>query len=156
MPSKHPIYSQSGPKAIKLYHAQFNRAWNFNFSKKLKMLKNKDISSFKLSDIIILPINIKIATIVGILIFMSRIKFVLSWAQHQISLITSRPRMCLCCSHIFSQRNLNTLQLFRIRVIGSHFIVLWYYHPSRNVINRWILQRVAVPLKIKLKKHIKE
>ena len=42
--------------------------------------------AFKLSDVVfILPINVKMSTIVGILTFMSRIKFVPSWVEHENS-----------------------------------------------------------------------
>ena len=46
----------------------------------------------KLSDVVfILLINVKMLTIVGILIFMSRINFMLSRVEHEKSFITLRP-----------------------------------------------------------------
>ena len=46
---------------------------------KIKMLKNKDFLAVKLSDAaFILLINVKMATIIGVLTFMSRIKVMLS------------------------------------------------------------------------------
>ena len=52
---------------------------------KTKMLKNiKLFLALKLSDVVvILKINVKMPTIVGILTFMSRIKFMLSWVEHE-------------------------------------------------------------------------
>ena len=48
----------------------------FQFLSKCKIVINKDISSFKLSDIaFILLINVKMPTVVGILTFISMIKF---------------------------------------------------------------------------------
>ena len=40
--------------------------------------------------VFILLINVKMPTIVGILTFMSRINFVLSWVEHEKSFITSQ------------------------------------------------------------------
>ena len=42
-------------------------------------------------DVFIMLINVKMPTIVGILTFMSRINFVLSWVEHVVSFITSGP-----------------------------------------------------------------
>ena len=39
-------------------------------------------------------INVKMPTIVGILIFMSKINFVLRCVEHEKSFITSRPGLC--------------------------------------------------------------
>ena len=48
--------------------------------------------AFKLSDVVfILLINFKMPTIVGILTFMSRINFKLSWVEHEKSFITLGP-----------------------------------------------------------------
>ena len=47
------------------------------------MLKNKDFSFFKTSDVFILLMNVKMPTIVGILTFMSRINVMLSWIEHE-------------------------------------------------------------------------
>ena len=49
-----------------------------------------------LSDVVfIMLINIKMPTIVGILTFMSRINFVLSWVEYEKSFITSGPDLDL-------------------------------------------------------------
>ena len=47
-------------------------------SHKSKMLKNKDFLAIRRSDVFIMLINIKMPTIVGILIFMSTINFMIS------------------------------------------------------------------------------
>ena len=62
--------------------------------------------ALKLSDVVfILLINAKMPTIVGILIFISRINFMLSWVEHEKSFITSRPGFCCkaakLCQNIF-------------------------------------------------------
>ena len=47
--------------------------------------------AFKLTDVVfILLMNVKMPTIVGILTFMSRINFVLSWVEHEKSFTTSK------------------------------------------------------------------
>ena len=64
---------------------------NFQLLIKTKMLKIKAFLVFKLSDgVFIMLINVKMPTIVGILTFMSMLNFVLSWDEHEKSLITSR------------------------------------------------------------------
>ena len=68
------------PQVINFFHSQLNWLCNFNCSLKLKCWKVKIFLSLKLSDaVFILLINVKMPTIVGILIFMSRIKFMLGW-----------------------------------------------------------------------------
>ena len=48
--------------------------------------------ALSLSDVVfIMLINVKMPTIVGILTFMSRINFVLSWVEHEFFFITSGP-----------------------------------------------------------------
>ena len=48
--------------------------------------------ALNLSDVVfIMLMNIKMPTIVGILTFMSRINFVLTWAEHGKSFITLGP-----------------------------------------------------------------
>ena len=50
----------------------------------------KKFIALSLSDVVfIMLINVKMPTIVGILTFMSRINFVLSWVKHGKSFITS-------------------------------------------------------------------
>ena len=52
----------------------------------------KKFLALSLSDVVfIMLINVKMPTIVGILTFMSRINFVLSWVEHGKSFITSGP-----------------------------------------------------------------
>ena len=59
---------------------------------KSKMLKNKDFLAFKFSDVVlIMLINVKMSTFVGILTFMSMINFMFSLVEHEKSLITSGP-----------------------------------------------------------------
>ena len=80
------------PRGYKSYHAQLNWARNFNCSQKLKYRQIKKCIALRLSDIVfIMLINVKMPTIVGILTFISRINFVLDWAEHGKSFITSRP-----------------------------------------------------------------
>ena len=57
----------------------------------IKVLKNSFLS-FKLSDsLLIMLINVKMPTIVGILTSMSMANFMLSCIEHEISFITSVP-----------------------------------------------------------------
>ena len=59
-------------------------------------MKNKGISCFKiLKLVLILLINVKMPTIVAILKFMSRINFILSSIEHEISFITSEPDLAV-------------------------------------------------------------
>ena len=52
----------------------------------------KKFLALSLSDVVfIMLINVKMPKIVGILTFMSRIHFVLSWVEHEKSFITSVP-----------------------------------------------------------------
>ena len=52
----------------------------------------KKFFAVSLSDVLfIMLINVKMSTIVGILTFMSRTNFVLSWVEHEKSFITSGP-----------------------------------------------------------------
>ena len=54
--------------------------------KKTKIMKNNDISSLKLSDVVFIPlINVEMPTTVDILTFMSRIKVMLSGVEHEKS-----------------------------------------------------------------------
>ena len=58
---------------------------------KLK-IPTKTFPALSLSDVVfIMLINVKMPTIVGILTFMSRIKFMLSRVEHEKSFITSGP-----------------------------------------------------------------
>ena len=65
---------------------------------KFKLLINTDVAKingnfkFKSQKPVIYPAdNVKMPTIVGILIFMSRINLMLSWVEHEKSFITSGP-----------------------------------------------------------------
>ena len=52
----------------------------------------KKFLALSLSDVVfIMLINVKMPTIVGILTFMSRLNYVLSWVEYEKSFITSRP-----------------------------------------------------------------
>ena len=51
----------------------------FQLLLKTKLTKNKDLSALKLANVVfILLVNVKMATIVGILTFISRVNFMLS------------------------------------------------------------------------------
>ena len=56
-------------------------------SKILKNIIKKN--HLKFSDVFILPMNVKMPTVVGILTFMTRINFMLSYIEHEKSFITS-------------------------------------------------------------------
>ena len=59
---------------------------------KLKYRQIKMFLALSLSDVVfIMLINVKMPTIVGILTFMSRINFVLSWVEYEKSFISSGP-----------------------------------------------------------------
>ena len=65
----------------------------------------KKFFAFSHSDVVfIVLINVKMQTVVGILSFMSRLNFVLSWVEHEKSFITSRPG--------FPQKFKNTIPWF--------------------------------------------
>ena len=92
-----------GPEVIKLFLAQLNWAWNFNCSSKLKYKQMKKFLALSLSDdVFILLINVKMPTIVGILTFMSRMNFVLSWVEHGKSFITSGTGIIYWCFVVYS------------------------------------------------------
>ena len=78
----------SGPEVIKLFSRSTQLSTKFQLLIKTKIPTNKYVSCFKS---LIVLINVKMPTIVGILTFMSRINFVLSWVEHEKSFITSRP-----------------------------------------------------------------
>ena len=62
----------------------------------LRCQQIKKYLALSLSDVVfIMLINVKMPTIVGILVFMSRINFVLSSVEHENSFITSRHVACL-------------------------------------------------------------
>ena len=64
------------------FHVQLNWARNFSCSLKLKYRQIKVFLALSLSDVVfIMLINVKMPTSVGILTFMSKINFVLSWAE---------------------------------------------------------------------------
>ena len=68
-------------KVIKLFSCLTQLSTAFQLLIKIKILTNEDVSCFMspISDaVFIMLINVKMPTIVGILTFMSRIKFVLS------------------------------------------------------------------------------
>ena len=60
--------------------------------KKLKYWQIKKCIVLSFSDIVlIMLINVKMPTIVGILTFMNRINFVLTWVEHETSFKNSVP-----------------------------------------------------------------
>ena len=81
-----------GPEVIKLLSYSSQLSTKFQLLMKTTILTNKEIPGLSLSDVVfILLINVKMPTIVGILTFMSRSNFVLSWVEHGKSFITSGP-----------------------------------------------------------------
>ena len=65
--------------------------------KKKNSQQIKMIFALSLSDVVfIMVMNVKMSTIVGILTFMSRINFVLSWVEHGKSFIISGPGLEDC------------------------------------------------------------
>ena len=81
-----------GPEVMQLFSYSTQLCMKFQLLLKTKMLKNKDINflafELSLSDVIfIMLINVKMPTIVGILTFMSRINFMLSWVELEKSFI---------------------------------------------------------------------
>ena len=57
-----------------------------------KILNSNDFSYLKHSDVVFfLLINVKMPTIVAILTFMNKINFMLSWVEHEKSVIASGP-----------------------------------------------------------------
>ena len=76
----------TGSEVIKLFHAQLNWAW------KLKYRQMKEFLALSLSDVVFfMLINIKMPKNVGIVTFMSRLNFMLTWVEHRKSFITSGP-----------------------------------------------------------------
>ena len=74
----------------------------------------KIVFAFKLSYVIcILLINVKMATIVGISTFMSRINFMLSLVEPQYSFITMRPE------HYFFISSIHKGQQWYLRKVGQ-------------------------------------
>ena len=61
-----------GLEVIKLFSCSTELGMEFQLLTKTKMLKYKSFFAFKLSDVFIMLINVKMPTIVGILTFMSR------------------------------------------------------------------------------------
>ena len=83
--------------------------------KKLKYRQIKKFLALSFSDVIfIMLINVKMPIIVGILTFMSRTNFVLSWVEHEKSFITSGPVLTRSTQKQYANANLNLVFLFRI------------------------------------------
>ena len=77
-PSCLPMLS-AGPEVTKLFPCSTQLSMKFQLLIKTKILTNKEVSCLSLSGIVlIMLINVKMPTIVGILSFMSRINFLLS------------------------------------------------------------------------------
>ena len=104
--------AMTGPEVIKLFSYITQLSTKFQQLIKLKYWQMKTLLALSLSDVVfIMLINVKMPTIVvGVLTFMSRINFVLSWVEHGSSFITSRPDLHV--NNVFpmrptlSQRNL--------------------------------------------------
>ena len=80
-----------GLTAIKLFSCSTQLSTKFQLLIKTK-ITTKTFPAFSLSDVVfIMLINVKMPTIVGILTFMSRINFVLSWVEHEKGFITLGP-----------------------------------------------------------------
>ena len=77
-----------GPEVIKLFSCSTQMSTKFQLLIKTKIRTNEEVSCFK-SVVFIMLTNFKMPTIVGILTFMSRINFVLSWVEHGRSFIIS-------------------------------------------------------------------
>ena len=110
---------------------------------------NKFLSLSLSGVVFIMLINVKMPTIVGILTFMSRINFVLSWVKHGKSFITSGQEIgshaILFSAIIFLQRFFN---LFFRKIIRScarrsmmkeWFVLLWRYRLAWSSKNRFKL-----------------
>ena len=71
-------YSKPAPKVIELFSSN-STEYGISIAHKFKMLKKKKIFlAFKLSDVFIMLINVKMPAIVGMLAFISMINFMLS------------------------------------------------------------------------------
>ena len=67
-----------------------------------KMLKNNDISCFKILRCCIYPAkNVKMSTTVGILTFISRINVMLSSVDHEQKFYNLGARLDMSCSQMF-------------------------------------------------------
>ena len=74
------------------------------------------------SDVVfIMLINVKMPTIVGILIFMSRMNLLLSWVEHEKSFITSESRFFLYLLHMNSLSTRNFCMHFVVRCQNQHY-----------------------------------
>ena len=108
----------------------------------------KKFLALRLSDVVfIMLINAKMPTIVGILTFMSRINFVLSWFEHGKSFINSRGQeigshAMLFSTIIFLQRFLKSffrkiiLSCARRFMMKEWFVLLWRYRLGWSSKNR--------------------
>ena len=87
-------YLEAWPRGFKTF-PMLNSSKKFQLLNKTKIIPTNVFLSF--SDVVFLMlINVKMPTIVGILTFMSRINFVLSWVEYEKSLITSGPVSSVC------------------------------------------------------------
>ena len=72
------------PKVLKVFPCSTQLSMKFQLLRESKILKNNIFFCLKQSNVVfILLINVKMPTIVGILTFMSRINFKLSWGEHE-------------------------------------------------------------------------
>ena len=89
--------------------------------KKLKHRQMKKFLALSLPDVVfIMLINVKMPTIVGILAFMSRINFILSWVEHGKCFITSGPGLYIC----------------------THWSILWYKKNHNSDVSNQRLEQI--------------
>ena len=82
----------SSNEVIKLFSCSTQLSTKFHLLIKAKIPTNEEVSCFKsLRCCIIILINVKMTTNIGIFTFMSRINFMLSGVEHEKSFITSGP-----------------------------------------------------------------
>ena len=95
----------------------------------------KKFLALNLSDVVfIMLVNVKMPTIVGILTFMSRINFVLSWVKHEKSFITSRPDVTKLHSLVqftFHMISFCDIGMHKIACdMALYAIILIFYHEE--------------------------
>ena len=79
-PSKWTLCNRAGPEVIKLFSCSTQLSTQFQLLTKPKIRQIKKLLAFSLLYVVfIMLINVKMPTIVGILTFISRINFVLSY-----------------------------------------------------------------------------
>ena len=90
-------------------------------------------------------INVKMTTIVGILTFMSRIHFVLSWVEHEKRFITSGPDNVVCHNLFlfhFNENYATSMDLNQTANLGPHHFAIAGL-SNRNVIFLFLNQNIC-------------